>query len=126
MVLPCLLLFFLALSAGLYYWFYRLKTTADLWRTAARFTLALAATRTGCALLGGFILENTSSWLQIPAYFLALFALPEAALAPRLIGQPWPSPLLLAGLLTAGSFGWVFGIAGLAALRRSRGHPRTE
>jgi len=123
MVLPCLLLFFLALSAGVYYWFTRLKTTADLWRTAARLALALAASRTGCALLGGFILENTSSWIQIPAYFLAMLALPEAALASALIGRPWPSPLLLAGLLTAGSFGWVFGIAGLAFLRRKRMPP---
>ena len=120
MALPCLLLFFLALSAGLYLWFYRFRTTGALWRAAAVLALALAGSRMTCSLLGGFILESTSGSLQIPAYFLALTALPEAALAQSLIGRSWPSPPLLAGLLCFGSFAWVFTIAGAATLMRKR------
>ena len=107
----------LAVSVGLHVWFRRLVGGRAYWLAAVGAAAFVATLRIGFVALGGYLLEHSSGWLQLPGYAMALCGLPEALLMPR----PRSAGTLgrLAGLLVAGSAAWVFAIA-IAARARQR------
>ena len=118
MLFPTVLLIPVAASIALCFYFARLSSLARIWRSAAAVALVVTAARVGGTWLGRYWLEETSGWLQLPGYFLALWSLPEVWLAPGLLKEHGIRALvLLSVLLSVGTSAWVFLVACVAILR---------
>ncbi len=123
MLFPIVLLLPIAASVALYLYLARRASSELIWRSAVIIALTLTAVRVGGVWLGRYWLEETSGWLQLPGYFMALWSLPEVLLAPGLLKQHGTGAFaLLCILLGAGSSAWVFSVA-FAAIKTRRGHP---
>lgn len=125
MILPLALLIPVAASICLYLSFKTLDGGRSYWITAAVVALTIGAARIILVALGVYFLERTSGWLQLPGYAMALAGLPEWVLLGRRTGSAIPILPVLAALLLAGSAIWVFAVAGLAALAKSRARHRS-
>jgi hypothetical protein len=119
MLFPVALLVPILASLIVYRWFQKQSGGTNYWAKAAAISGIVAAIRISFVSLGAYVLGNTSSWLQLPAYVMALCALPEAILMGRPVDRSWWG---LAGLLLAGSAAWIFAIAALAARAKTRSH----
>jgi hypothetical protein len=119
MLFPLLLLAPLGASVALYAYFARRSDSPTIWRRACVIAGIVTAVRIGGTWLGRYWLEETSGWLQVPGYFLALWSLPEAWLLPGgLLRRHGIEALLLLSLgLAAGSSAWVFLTACTARIR---------
>jgi hypothetical protein len=121
MIFPIALLIPLAASAACFLWFRRRAGGAKYWITVAKIAGMIAAGRIGVVALGAYLLENTSGWLQLPAYFMALCGLPEIYWMPRRMWGSVEGVARFAALLIPGSAAWTFALAALAARgRRTR------
>lgn len=123
MLFPLALLVPLAASAGIYFLFRSLAGGKGYWIAAAKAAGITAAVRIGLVACGAYLLENTSGWLQLPGYAMALCGLPEMLLMPGRIYGSAESMAQLAALVVAGSAAWIFALASLAA-RGRRGPQR--
>lgn len=119
MILPAVVLFFCGAVALLYLYLRARPDRRSLWRSTIRIGLVVGIARAALASLGWYTVEHTGGPLQVPAYALTMFALPEAALLPRrrvTVAPPefyvFLSLLLIAGTLAAAS------IVALAVRRR--------
>jgi hypothetical protein len=74
-----------------------------LWGSAATIGLLVGVARAGLAIAGWYGLEHTAGVLQIPAYALALLALPEAMVFGRQHGPAPPHTYVFLGLLLVGT-----------------------
>ena len=105
----------IAASVAIYFLFTGIDGGKRYWMAVAKAAAAVAALRIALVAAGGYLLENTSGWLQLPAYFMALCGLPEMILLPR---PSWGKPgtmILLSALMVAGTAAWIFALAALAA-----------
>lgn len=66
--------------ALLYLYFGRQPNPQSLWRRALLIGVGIGVVRATLASYGWYTLERTGGPLQIPAYILAMLALPEAAI----------------------------------------------
>ena len=115
MLFPVVLLVPIAASVAVYFLFTGIDAGKRYWMAAAKAAAAVAALRIALVATGAYLLENTSGWLQLPAYFMALCGLPEMALLPK---PSWGKPgtmILLSALMVAGTAAWIFALAALAA-----------
>ncbi|HLC03619.1 MAG TPA: hypothetical protein VJK02_11325 [Anaerolineales bacterium] len=119
MVLLSLVPFIIAASAGIFVYFSSLARPT-VWRSAAVLSFVIAVIRTASCLTGRLILQNQSNWLQIPAYFMALASLPEAALVSRLPDSSIGYAFLLGAVTLLGTSTWIFVIGAIANARGRR------
>jgi hypothetical protein len=70
-------------SVAIYHLFVRFELGRHYWVRAAKATAIIAGLRIALVSAGAYLLENTSGWLQLPAYCIALLGLPELLLFPR-------------------------------------------
>jgi hypothetical protein len=109
----------------LYWAITRQPRRQSAWRTALHLGLPAGIVRASLACGGWYVVEHTGGPLQIPAYVLAMFSWPEAALLPR--SGPMVTPagtyVLLFALLVVSTTMFV---ALLAAIARGRASVRHD
>jgi len=74
--------------------------------------------RIALVALGAYLLENTSGWLPLPGYAMALSGLPEIYLLPQ---PEWGTVGALASMsavIAPGTAAWTFALAAFAARGR--------
>jgi hypothetical protein len=120
MLFPVLLLVPIVASVAIYYLFVRLEPGRHYWATITKAAATIATLRIALASAGAYLLENTSGWLQLPAYLMALCGLPEMILLPRPSWGRTETLLQLAGLIIVGTAGWICAIAALATYGKRR------
>lgn len=81
--------------ALLYLYFGRQPNRHSLWRRAIVIGIGIGVVRAALASYGWYTLERTGGPLQIPAYILAMLALPEAAITAGRRTTPHPPEFLL-------------------------------
>jgi len=90
----------------------------SLWRSVLRIGIGVGAARAALASLGWYIVEHDGGPLQIPAYALAMFALPEAAVLSSRRVTPVPGEFYVAlSLLLVTSTLVLVGLVALATRR---------
>ena len=83
-----------------------------LWRSAIAIGVTAGLLRGGLASVGWYAVEHTGGPFQVPAYALAMLALPEAALFGRHRGfTPLTFYPVLVLALTVSSLAWFAGLA---------------
>ena len=120
MLFPLALLVPIAASVAVYLLFTSIDAGKRYWMSAAKAAAAVAALRIALVATGAYLLENTSGWLQLPAYFMALCGLPEMILLPRPSWGKTGTMIHLSALMVAGSAAWIFALAALAARSKQR------
>src|SRR5882672_11338927 len=90
MLILLFLLAFATLTVVLYRQFRAKRDSRTLWRSSVAIGLSVGIARAVLACIGWYGVEHTGGPLQIPAYALALLALPEAIVFGRHQG---PVPL---------------------------------
>jgi len=115
MLFPVALLVPIAASVAVYFLFTGIDAGRHYWIAAAKAAAAVAGLRIALVSAGVYLLENTSGWLQLPAYFMALCGLPEMILLPRPSWGKAGTMILLSALMVAGTAAWIFALAVLAA-----------
>jgi len=106
--------------ALVYIYLKRQPNPQSLWRRAIAIGLGLGVLRATLASLGWYVIAHTGGPLQVPAYALAMLALPEAVIMSgrRTTPQPPEFFLWLSLLLIAGTTGFVALVAFIADRRR--------
>jgi hypothetical protein len=104
MVLPTFVVAVVAAVVVLYRHLARRRDENALWPSALAIGIVVGLTRGLLASIGWYVVEHTGGPLQIPAYLLAMFALPEASV---FRGRRGPASteflLLLGGVLLVSS-----------------------
>ena len=118
-----ILLSFAVVFVVILYWaIWRQPHRQSAWRTALHVGLPAGIVRASLACFGWYVVEHTGGPLQVPAYVLAMFSWPEAALVPRgartMTGAG--TYVMLFTLLVVSTTMFV---AVLAAIARGRGSP---
>src|SRR5688572_31712833 len=90
MLLPVMVLAFAAVTVVLYRYLRAKRDARALWRSTVTLGVSVGVARAALACAGWYGVEHTGGPLQIPAYFLAMLALPEAIVFGRHQG---PVPL---------------------------------
>jgi len=120
MLILVFLLAFAALTVALYRYFRAKGDSRALWRSSVAIGSSVGIARAVLACVGWYGVEHTGGPLQIPAYALAMLALPEAIVFGRHQGPvPLNGHISLGFLLTASSLLLVCGVA--LAVQLSRG-----
>jgi hypothetical protein len=122
MLFPVALLIPIGATLACFLWFRNRAVKLDYWRSAARVAGIAAGLRVGLVALGAYLLENTSGWLQLPGYAMALCGLPEIYLLPQRTWGTAGALTSMAVVMVPGTAAWTFALAGLA----SRGAPPTH
>jgi hypothetical protein len=122
MLILVFLLAFATLTVLLYRHFRAKRDSRTLWRSSVVIGLSVGIARAVLGCVGWYGVEHTGGPLQIPAYALALLALPEAIVFGRHQG---PAPahvyISLGFFLIASSLLLVCGVALAVQLSRGRG-----
>jgi hypothetical protein len=120
MLLPVFLLALVALTVVLYRYFRAKRDSRALWRSSVAIGSSVGLARAVFACVGWYGVEHTGGPLQIPAYALAMLALPEAIVFGRHRGPvPLTFYISLGFLLIASTLLLVSGVA--LAVQLSRG-----
>ena len=120
MLILVFLLACLALTIVLYRYFRTKSDARALWRSSVAIGSTVGVARAMLACVGWYGVEHTGGPLQIPAYALAMLALPEAIVFGRHQGPvPLNFYISLGFLLIASSLLLVCGVA--LAVQLSRG-----
>jgi len=120
MLLPVFLLALAALTVVLYRYFQARHDSRALWRSSVVIGSSVGIARAVFACVGWYGVEHTGGPLQIPAYALAMLAMPEAIVFGRHQGPvSLTSYLSLGFVLIASSLLLVSGVA--LAVQLSRG-----
>jgi|SRR6184192_1633646 len=120
MLILVFLLACLALTIVLYRYFQTKSDSRALWRSSVAIGSTVGVARAVLACVGWYGVEHTGGPLQIPAYALAMLALPEAIVFGRHQGPvPLNFYISLGFLLIASSLLLVCGVA--LAVQLSRG-----
>ena len=120
MILPVFLLAVAGGVAALYWSLRRARGDRSLVRRALFVGLTLGLARAGLASAGWYTMEHTGGPLQIPAYALAMLALPEAAVlrTPRLTPATPAFYVQLTMLLVTTTVALVAAVALVVKMRR--------
>jgi len=112
MLLPVMVLAFAAVTVVLYRYLRAKRDARALWRSTVTLGVSVGVARAALACAGWYGVEHTGGPLQIPAYFLAMLALPEAIVFGRHQGPvPLHIYISLFFLLIATSLLLVIGVA---------------
>ncbi|HSP13416.1 MAG TPA: hypothetical protein VLV78_01540 [Thermoanaerobaculia bacterium] len=121
MILLTLVLAFAGVVVLIFVWFQTRSGRKALYRSALILGASIGLSRAVIACTGWYVVEHNGGPLQIPAYLMSMFALPEAVLlgrtrlaTPQLYGK-------LSALLIAGSLVSIMAIAVVADLSRRFG-----
>ena len=118
LVLPLVLV---AMGTVLFRYLRQERDARALWRSSVAIGLTVGISRAVLASVGWYGVEHTGGPLQIPAYVLVMFALPEAASFGRQRGvAPLSFYFLLSALLIASSLVLVSAVAFAARLSRGQ------
>ena len=121
MLILVVLLAFAALTLVLYRHFRAKHNSRALWRSSVAIGLSVGIARAALACIGWYGVEHTGGPLQIPAYALAMLALPEAIVFGQHRGPiPLNVYISLASLLIASSLLLVCGVALAVQLSHGR------
>jgi hypothetical protein len=123
MLLPIALAIPFVASLACFLWFRNFAGEASYWLRAAKVAGAVAALRIGVVALGAYLLENTSGWLQLPGYGMALCGLPEIYFLPQRTWGTVAAVFTMSVLIIPGAAAWTFALAGLAARRAPHRSP---
>lgn len=106
--------------ALVYIYLRRQPNPQSLWRRAIVIGIGIGVVRAALASLGWYVIEHTGGPLQVPAYALAMLALPEAVIMSGRRNTPQPPEffLRLSLLLIVGTTGFVALVAFIANRRR--------
>src|SRR5712692_2863135 len=99
MVLPGLVVLFGLATVTLYRYLARRPNPRALWQSTVAIGIVVGIARAVLAGLGWYVVEHTGGPLQIPAFALAMLALPEAAVFGRHRGPVPPALYVSLGLL---------------------------
>jgi hypothetical protein len=122
MILPTFVIAFGVAVVLLYRYLARRRDESTLWPSALGIGLVVGVTRAVLATGGWYVVEHTGGPLQVPAYLLVMFALPEAAIFRGHRGPASPEfLLLLAGVLIVTSVLTVSAVALLVGATRGAG-----
>ena len=124
MVLLSFLLVWPLAGAGLFAFLRKNQSRGERWRLALGIGAAVGLTRAALACSGAFMIGHVDNWIQFPAYFLMMLAMPELALMPfsgswlRVDG--WAVYVRLAAMVVACTIAFALAIALMVDARRAR------
>jgi hypothetical protein len=78
-ILPTIVVLFVAAIVGLYWFLANRRDQRSVWRTALGLGLTIGILRGLFASIGWYTVEHTGGPLQVPGFALAMLAWPEAA-----------------------------------------------
>ena len=124
MMLLTMLLGWLLAGAALFVYLHRKKGRGERWRLALGIGAAVGLSRAALACAGALIIGHADSWIQIPAYFLMMLAMPELALVPFagswLSVNGWAVYARLGATVVVCSMAFALAIALMVEARRAR------
>lgn len=128
MALPTMLLGWLLSGAVLFVFLRRKESRRERLLWAALIGAGAGMGRAFVACAGCVLMANTGGWLQVPAYLMIMFALPEAVLTPMnylrpgtsLEGGGWVILARMAGTIMASSLTLALAAALVAEISRPR------